>query len=437
MADPLLTTLCTICHIAPPRYKCPRCGLQTCSVPCIRKHKARASCPGTRDPTAYVARPDLRTARGVDHDYNFLHGLEVSLQRAERELVEDRGVVRRDELRPPTVTDVSWRTGRDGRKRKVVTTRVLREVKGRTLEKYLAHRLRRLNIRMICLPAGMERRVENRTTLHRRTQCINWQVEWLALDKDAASPAEPSRTLAKTLDNEPLYWAYYAATHQQDPQSRRQTRSIWHGAQNSYDSTWFVGTTAVAQELQTGRWLTQDPGNLPELWPVELDAQLIAKWDFYLASPRQRSDQPIKVTAVGAHETLQDVLSNTNVLEFPTIYVLEKGKPLPEGFALGPKDTSFNPPKRKGGPGARRDEPGPKRRKQIGGPRRPDQDLEDGEIDDGDEEPDDNRQEDGTYVGALEAGEVVEEHSYGEESDDNVEEAADTTSSSGSDSEDE
>lgn len=426
MADPLLTSLCTICHVAPPRYKCPRCGLQTCSVPCIRKHKTWSSCPGTRDPTAYMRPKELRTARGVDHDYNFLHGMEVSLQRAEKDIVEERGLVKQDELRPPTVRDVSWRTGRDGRRRKVITTRLLREVKGRTFEKYLAHRLRKLNIRIICAPMGMQRHLENKTTLHRRTQCINWQVEWLAMGGDG----ETKRTLGKTLDDEPLYRAYYAACNQEPP--RRQTRSVWYGAQNGFDATWFKGTTAV-QEPQTGQWLTQDPGKLPELWPAELDDQLVRKWDFYLANPRQQSGELIKITALEAHDNLQGVLTNTNVLEFPTIYVLDKGEPLPEGFVLGSKDTSAVGPKRKDGPGVKRDEPAAKRRR--GGQN---DDLEEGEIGaDGEEQPDDMRQDDGAYQGALEAGEVLEEHSYGEESEGNDDvDAADTTSSSGSDSED-
>lgn len=370
------------------------------------------------------------------------------MQRAEKGIVEGRGLVQQDELHPPTINDVSWRMGRDGRRRKIVTTRLLREVKGRVIEKYLAHRLRKLNIRIICVPMGMQRHTENRTTLHRRTQCINWQVEWLVMARggggggdDTTAAASPKRTLAKTMDDEPLYRAYHNANHQEP--SRRQTKGVWYGAQNPSDATWFRGMVAV-QEPQTGRWLSQDPGKLPDLWPSELDEELSRKWDFYLARPRQQPGELVQVTALEAHDNLRAVLANTNVLEFPTIYVLDKGEALPAGFALGPKDTvRFMGPKRKDGPGANRDEPATKRRKQrgeAGRGRGRDEGLEEGEIGgDGEELPDDSnrQQDDGAYQGAMEVGEVLEEHSYGEESegDDNNAEEDDTTSSSGSDSE--
>ncbi|MBR8638204.1 zinc finger HIT domain-containing protein, partial [Campylobacter coli] len=69
MGDTLLTDLCSICHVSAPKYKFPRCDLRTCSLPCIKRHKARSDCSGVRDATAYVPRKKLATAAGVDHDY--------------------------------------------------------------------------------------------------------------------------------------------------------------------------------------------------------------------------------------------------------------------------------------------------------------------------------------------------------------------------------
>lgn len=444
MADPLLTSLCTICHISSPRYKCPRCGIRTCSASCIKKHKAWSECPGTRDPTAYRQPKSLKTAAGVDHDYNFLHGMEVSMQRAEKALVEDRGLVQRDELRPPTVREVKWKMGRDGRRRKIVTTRLLREVKGRRFEKNLAHRLRKLRIQVLCVPMGMERHLDNKTTFNRKTQKINWQVEWFSLqgkaeDGDETTTAPRDRILSKTLDDEPLYRAYHAALEEFDQaahrQSRRQTRGPGHGVQNALTTTWFRGV-ASSQEPQTSCWITTDPAELSTPWPAELDKKLIENWDFYLANARQRSDETKMVTLVGAADRLCNLLAGTKVFEFPAIYVLRRGQKLPEGFMLGPKDTIYTPlgSKRKGEPQGKQDRLPVKRRKQgngVGARGGDEEGLEDGEIaSDGGEDGEDD---DDASERGLELGEVLEEHSYGEDEDD---EDDDTTSSSGSDSED-
>eukprot|EP00842_Homolaphlyctis_polyrhiza_P002851 jgi/Hompol1/3567/HPOL_001620-RA len=36
------------------QYKCPKCGRQTCSLQCVRKHKQESGCSGVRDATAFV-----------------------------------------------------------------------------------------------------------------------------------------------------------------------------------------------------------------------------------------------------------------------------------------------------------------------------------------------------------------------------------------------
>ncbi|OAA57520.1 aex-3-like, denn domain containing protein [Niveomyces insectorum RCEF 264] len=103
--DPLLTTLCSICRAVPPRYKCPRCGARYCSVACNRRHRARAGCSGIRDVTAFVPRARLCTSAGIDHDYNFLHGIELARVRAEKQIVEERRLLRPADLRPRVLGD--------------------------------------------------------------------------------------------------------------------------------------------------------------------------------------------------------------------------------------------------------------------------------------------------------------------------------------------
>ncbi|ERS95562.1 hypothetical protein HMPREF1624_08078 [Sporothrix schenckii ATCC 58251] len=97
--DPLLTTLCSVCRTNPPRYKCPRCNLPYCSVPCNRRHRARAGCSGIRDVTTFVPRARLCTAAGIDRDYNFLQGIDVARNSAVKHVVDERRVLRANDVR--------------------------------------------------------------------------------------------------------------------------------------------------------------------------------------------------------------------------------------------------------------------------------------------------------------------------------------------------
>jgi hypothetical protein len=63
----------------------------TCSLPCVRCHKQRAQCSGIRDPTAYLKRAQLGTAKAFDQDFNLISGLERKIENAGRD-VSDRGL---------------------------------------------------------------------------------------------------------------------------------------------------------------------------------------------------------------------------------------------------------------------------------------------------------------------------------------------------------
>ncbi|POR37407.1 Putative box C/D snoRNA protein [Tolypocladium paradoxum] len=438
MADPLLTSLCSICHVSAPKYKCPRCSIQTCSVACIMKHKAWSECSGERDPTTYIPRSQLCTVSGVNHDYNFLHSLGMSVERAERVLVGDKGLVQGDELRPQTVQQVKWTTGRDGRKRKVMVTRVLNKAKGRKFERFLAQRLRQLNVEMVCAPVGMERQKENSTTFNHRSRGINWQVEWLVFN--GKSPGSDSneqtttRTLSKMLEDVPLHQAYRPIHEEKLRAESGQQKKPQKGgraaeSQRHLDSKWNFSADST-QDPSTGHWISYTGTDVGEGWPGEMDKAQRQEFQFFLGGPPARSDLPTKVTALDSGDCLRDVLANTRVREFPTLYVLRTSEMLPAGFVLAPKET-IPPPqgaKRKGG-----SEAGDKKGRQSAKRRRQDGDgLEEGEVgsDDGEGHGDDVDEDGSKGVVGMEEGEEVAEESWGKEEDDDDD---DSTSSSGSD----
>jgi hypothetical protein len=82
---------CSNSHINVPKYKCPRCFIRTCSLPCTQRHKKWSQCSGVRDPAAYLRRGELATPAAFDRDFNFITGIERRMERAERE-AENRGI---------------------------------------------------------------------------------------------------------------------------------------------------------------------------------------------------------------------------------------------------------------------------------------------------------------------------------------------------------
>ncbi|KAH7321233.1 hypothetical protein B0I35DRAFT_477737 [Stachybotrys elegans] len=410
------------------------------SVPLLVKHKAWSECNGKRDQTAFVTRSKLRTPAGIDHDYNFLHGIELSMERAERVIIGDRGLVEEDELRPLTVREVKWRQGRDGKRRKVIVTRVLREAKGRVLERNLASRLKAHNIQLVCMPMGMSRQRENTTTLNRRTGRINWQVEWLTFTHGSGGGdmSKPRRLLSKVMDDATIYDAYQEVVLQnqgsEEDRQLRRTKKARLGAQSPTNSAWNPASDTI-QDPTNSTWLSHH-GPEVDLWASDKDAVIENEYDFFLARLPQRSGSPNIVTRIGPKECLRDILANTKVLEFPAVYVLRGGSPLPEGFALGPKDKnrSQGVKRKAGGQDPRAaGRTGKKRAKK-------EDNLEEGEVggDDSEGEADSGSDEEGEGGGqdgsvGLEAGEVIAEESFGEESDSDSESSESSSSDSDSD----
>ncbi|KAG6026105.1 hypothetical protein E4U40_002321 [Claviceps sp. LM458 group G5] len=487
MPDPLLTSLCSICHITPPKYKCPRCHTQTCSLTCTKKHKSWSQCTGHRDPTTYIPPSRLRTPAGVDHDYNFLHGIELSLERSEKMLIQEKKLLQEEELRPLTVQQVRWKIGKDGRRRKVLVTQALREAhKTRKVDKALMHKLRALNVQLVSVPVGMARQKENHTTLHRKTGRIHWQVEWLtwaphahaheiksAVDEreqtregERAHTTPTERALSKVMDDVPLYKAYQAVledkkraemgqagsrpplttmtmTTTATTTTTRTTRYTEGQQSGSGRLRWWDHKLDCIQDVTSGSWVPLTGAHLAE-WPAQRDALERKQYSFYIATSPSQDGTRIPsaahtatlLTPLDAGARLCDIVPETRIVEFPTLYVLPAKGALPVGYVLASKLATG---KRKDGPADYGRDSGKdavgrggmmsmgKRRKQVVS-----EDYEKGEVDGmgGDEELDAVNGE-GGGPGGLEAGEILAEESLGE---DEEEDEDDETSSSGSDS---
>ncbi|KAI0432320.1 hypothetical protein F5Y09DRAFT_302233 [Xylaria sp. FL1042] len=346
MADPLLTSLCTICRIQPPRYKCPRCSARTCSLPCVKKHKTWSSCNGERDPTVYVPLDKLKTDSGIDHDYNFLTSIERSVERAERILRGDRDILPQESLQPPPQKKTRFNKGHS-RGRTTV------DDGPRKWDRFAVHRLRELGIHVSSVPYGMTRSRENKTSWNRRTRTINWQVEWLLFDAECPPAADgqssSKRMLYKALDETPLRVAFAEALeHDRQGQLTDRERAeekllrkqqVFGQRPQDSTSTWQNSSYPIQNHTDSS-------------WDNSTDVDRLHasknKYRFFLPQPRNQPKAPQRLVPLDASEGLASILPGQEIIEFPTIYVLPANTTgLGKGYIIEEAKSRKSPKKRK------------------------------------------------------------------------------------------
>lgn len=328
MDDPLLSSLCTICHIDPPKYTCPRCSAQTCSLRCAKRHKIWASCNGVRDPTVYKPISEIATASGIDHDYNFLHGIETRIERSEKVLIEDLGIVSAKELQKARTgidaTDPRERRRENQVKGEVQVDKVLKEKK----------------IRVVKAPQGMRRNKENTTTWNRNQRCMSWQVEWLRAPNG-------DRTLYEALDKFSIGEAFDIMFEEErklhlSPQEKKLEKkrkaSEWkeQQAKKSRIEETTISAMSVLQDHITGAWNVAPIYSIPE--PKYYQPPAPSKhldYHFYLHRPLTPASYAKVLVPLDTSKCISDLLRRRDVMEFPTIHVLEESpKDLPSEFML-------------------------------------------------------------------------------------------------------
>merc|ERR1712224_391479 len=134
-------TLCEECAELPAKYRCPGCGIQTCSLKCVKGHKERTQCSGVRDKLAYKPMGQLGD-RELFTDISFLDDVK-----------RVRDVARKTRPVPP---------------RKDLPHGM----------KNLRFQARKRGVRLLFLQPGMKRRQENSTFYDRSKDQFSWRIEW-------------------------------------------------------------------------------------------------------------------------------------------------------------------------------------------------------------------------------------------------------------------
>lgn len=327
MDDPLLSSLCTICHIDPPKYTCPRCSAQTCSLRCAKRHKLWASCNGVRDPTVFKPISEVATASGIDHDYNFLHGIETRIQRSEKVLIEDLGIVDAKELE----------RARQGVDEQDSKGRGENPARG---EEQIERTLKEKKIRVLKAPKGMRRNKENTTGWNRKHRCLHWQVEWLRAP-------DGERTLYRTVDRHSLGAAFDIMFEEErkltlSPEDKRVEKKrkaadrVQYQAKRTKIEEATISTLPILQDHTTGAWNVIPVYSIPEtIYNEPPIPQKHREYHFYLHRPLTPASYPKVLAPLDTTKTISELLRGRDVMEFPTIHVLEEApKNLSSEFML-------------------------------------------------------------------------------------------------------
>ncbi|XP_076976525.1 box C/D snoRNA protein 1 [Tamandua tetradactyla] len=137
----LAMSRCETCGIEEAKYRCPRCMRFSCSLPCVKKHKAELICNGVRDKTAFVSIQQF-TEMNLLSDYRFLEDVARTADHISRD------------------------------------TFLKRPIRNKHMY-FMKNRARRQGIDLKLLPNGFTKRKENSTFFDKKKQQFCWHVKLL------------------------------------------------------------------------------------------------------------------------------------------------------------------------------------------------------------------------------------------------------------------
>lgn len=304
---PLTQTTNSNSHINPPKYRCPRCQTRTCSLPCSRRHKLWSQCSGVRDPAAYLRRNELATPAAFDRDFNFIAGIERSVERADRD-AENRGIHIDHDHGDEGGVGV-------GEKRKRPGNDAGGLVKG---EAGFLRGAQSGEVQVIRAPRGMTRNKQNNSRWHPKQKCLIWAVEWIGPDGE-----RKIRTCLESCRVAEAYDRFYPLPKQERKKDQEQEKE-----QEQTQEPKSEPPTEQEQQPESGSEppkTEQEPPSQPQ--PTEPQPEptpaITSHRDvyFYLHRPRTPTKQPVLIPLAPAM-TLTSALRGRTVLEFPTVYIL-------------------------------------------------------------------------------------------------------------------
>ncbi|KAL6078612.1 hypothetical protein STEG23_020848, partial [Scotinomys teguina] len=182
----LAMSRCQTCGTEEAKYRCPRCLRYSCSLPCVKKHKAELTCNGVRDKTAYVSLQHF-TEMNLLSDYRFLEDVARTADQVSRDTF-------------------------------------MKRPKHKKYLFFMKNRARKQGILLRLLPNGFSKRKENSTVFDHRKQQFCWHVK-LQFPQSQAEYVEKRVPDDKTI-NEIL--KPYIDPEKSDPVIRQRLKAYVH-----------------------------------------------------------------------------------------------------------------------------------------------------------------------------------------------------------------
>ncbi|KAL1772705.1 box C/D snoRNA protein 1 [Sigmodon hispidus] len=135
----LAMSRCQTCGTEEAKYRCPRCMRYSCSLPCVKRHKAELTCNGIRDKTAFVSLQQF-TEMNLLSDYRFLEDVARTAEQISRDTF-------------------------------------LKRPKRKKYLLFMKNRARKQGIFLRLLPNGFSKRKENSTVFDHRKHQFCWHVK--------------------------------------------------------------------------------------------------------------------------------------------------------------------------------------------------------------------------------------------------------------------
>ncbi|KAI8936576.1 hypothetical protein NX059_006976 [Plenodomus lindquistii] len=318
--ETLLSDLCSICNINKSKYCCPGCAARTCSLPCYKRHQQWAQCSGKRDPTKFVKKSQLVTPAGIDHDFNFLSGIERDLEKAERAVSATTD--------DPSESSAKLHHG-----------------------KINYHRLEAAGVRVIRAPQGLSRQRENKSHISKNKRNIVWTVEWFDESRKRVLTETSSTTYIKNVNpfcqrtdqhkSKRRKLASGASQNVEEPTKETDAQSPGKIDDKPREGKEILEQSASeARDLSVSQSQYADTNDKMEtILDHDSNAQATAteshqQYRFYLLRPRTSSTRHVLIP-LDTSQPLCENLRGHTVLEFPTIYVFAAStSQLPDTFML-------------------------------------------------------------------------------------------------------
>ncbi|KAG2732378.1 hypothetical protein G9P44_004795 [Scheffersomyces stipitis] len=187
--------LCAVCHINNFKYTCPACGIRTCCIVCVKRHKKQNECTGVVDKTKFVGRKELvESASHLNRDYNFLLNVERQIQLGKGDIKSSaKNMFKRNFNSGNSINSGNNSTNdhnsnnRNKRFKSAAQGKSTSEDDARlaTIKEVYPNDpavvVKRQNTLVIQVPSGMTRATTNKSGYDKKSGSFIWTVEWILL----------------------------------------------------------------------------------------------------------------------------------------------------------------------------------------------------------------------------------------------------------------